>query len=100
MHLETFSETGVVTLRNVWFLTWMERRAGRVCLRWSTPEGFRMSRKDRDQVHGLENVYEDLLLLGGSVWKASCVCGWTTRPCAQPGVAVGLVRRHGVITGR
>jgi hypothetical protein len=66
----------------------------------STPKGFRMSRSLRDQVHGIAQLWEDLELVGGSSWQGQCLCGYVTRHCSTRGVAVGLLRRHGVLSGR
>jgi hypothetical protein len=60
-----------------------------------------MSRSPRrDQTHELEGVAEDLLILGGSTWKAFCSCGWSGRPASAQGIAIGLFRRHCVLAGR
>ncbi len=59
-----------------------------------------MKQSKRTFIHGLEHVWEDLEVLGGSSWQGSCVCGWRTRHCASPGVVVGLLRRHAVLAGR
>lgn len=50
--------------------------------------------------HELHGIAEDLLLLGGSTWKAYCSCAWQSRPCSTEGTARGLWRRHIVLAGR
>lgn len=57
-------------------------------------------RTDRQQVHELETIAEDLLLTGGSSVKAYCSCRWESRPATTEGVARGLWRRHLVMAGR
>lgn len=59
-----------------------------------------MRRSTKDQLHEIGQIYEDLMLLGGSVWKSTCSCGWTSRPAKGPGIALGLFRRHIVLAGR
>lgn len=64
------------------------------------PEGVPMARQKRTQLHDMLHPWEDLLLLGGSEWRSGCTCGWNSRPCGSPGVALGLWRRHIMVAGR
>lgn len=59
-----------------------------------------MTKKNRTQQHELVAIAEDLLLTGGSTWRAYCSCKWDSRPATSAGVARGLWRRHIVVAGR
>lgn len=97
---EVSPDTRLGALKSSDFTTWMERRAGGLASHRSDPEGLLMKRRAEVHVHEHVSTFEDLLLTGGSVWRADCSCGYVTRPATEPGVARGLLRRHMVLAGR
>ena len=50
--------------------------------------------------HTLSDITEDLALWGSARWLSHCDCGWDSRPCTTPQMAMGLWRQHIVWTGR